>query len=93
MNAGSGSYRVVGGSVSLIHTRLGLQSSAQADDQGRITLTATGPSPRNEEDVLDICTRVVRMLILAGGDWTVPVTGDQDIDGYSRNSTGDQLWM
>src|SRR5438445_2084764 len=34
--------------------RPGVQSAAKLTDQGQITLTASGPSPRNEEDALEI---------------------------------------
>ena len=91
MRAEPGSYLVSGGSVSLIHTRPGLQSTAQADDQGKITLTAAGPGPRNEDDALEICARLVWTLNKTGGDWSVPVESKQDIDGYSTNSAGNKL--
>jgi len=93
MIAELGGYLVVGGSASLIHTRPGLQSTAQADDQGKITLTATSPGPRNEEGALEICARLVRTLNKTGGDWSVPVEGKQDIDGYSTNPAGNKLQM
>jgi hypothetical protein len=91
MRAEPGGYLVFGGSVSLIHTRPGLQSTAQADDQGKITLTAAGPGPRNEDDALEICARLVRTLNKTGADWSVPVDSKQDIDGYSTNSAGNKL--
>jgi hypothetical protein len=93
MLAEPGSFLVAGGSVSLIHTRPGLQSTAQADDQGKITLKATGPGPRNEDDAFDICARLVRMRNERGENWSVPVGGEQDIDSYSTNSAGDKLQM
>lgn len=93
MAAERGDYLVVGGCASLIHTRPGLQSTAQADDQGKITLTATGPGPRNEDGALEICARLVRILNKTGEDWSVPVEGHQDIDGYSTNPSGDELLM
>src|SRR5207248_9682300 len=55
MSTKLGSYLSFGGSISLKHTRPGLQSTAEAEDQGKITLTATGPAPMNEEDALEIC--------------------------------------
>src|SRR5436305_190989 len=93
MNTEPGSYLVVGDSASLLHTRPGLQSTAQADDQGKITLAAIGPGPRNEEDALEICARLVRTLNRMGGDWSAPVKGKQDIDGYSTNPAGYKLRM
>ena len=93
MTTEQGSYLVVGGSASLLHTRPGLQSTAQADDQGKITLAAIGPGPRNEEDALEICARLVRTLNRMGGDWSAPVKGKQDIDGYSMNPAGQKLRM
>lgn len=87
------SYLVVAGSASLIHKRPGLQSTAEADDQGRITLTATGPSPRNEDGALEICARLVRTLNKMGGHWSNPVEGKQDIDGYSMDPIGNKLQM
>src|SRR2546426_10362980 len=88
-----GGCLVVVGSASLIHTRPRLQSTAQADDQGKITLTATGPGPRNEDSALEICARLVRTLNKTGGDWSAPVEGKQDIDGYSTNPAGNKLQM
>jgi hypothetical protein len=35
----------------------------------------------------------VRFLNAAGGDWSVPCEGDQDIDGCSMNSAGEALQM
>jgi hypothetical protein len=91
MRAEPGGYRFFGGSLSMIHTRPGLQSAAQADDQGNITLMATGPGPRNEDDALEICARLVRTLNKTDGDWSVPVQSKQDIDGYSTNSASNKL--
>lgn len=93
MKAELGSYLVFGGSLSLIHTRPGLQSTAQADDQGKITLTATGPGPRNEDGALEMCARLVQTLNKRGGDWSVAIKGKQDIDGYSTDSAGNKLQM
>jgi hypothetical protein len=93
LKAESGDVLVVGGRASLVHTSPGLQSTAQADDQGKITLTATGPAPRNEEDGLQICGRLVRTLNKKGNDWSAPVEGKQDIDGYSTDPFGDELLM
>jgi hypothetical protein len=42
--------------------RPGVQSAAELTDQGQITLMATGPSPKNEEDALGICARLIRAL-------------------------------
>src|SRR5690242_6311203 len=67
LNAEPGDFLVVGGAASLIHTRPGLQSTAHADDQGKITLVATGPAPRNEEGALEMCGRLVRGLNATGG--------------------------
>src|SRR5687768_8975694 len=80
MTAGSGNFKIVGGNVSLIHGRPGLSSGAQRDDQGRIVLSIKGPSPKNEEDVLDLCARLVRLLNISGGTWSVPVIGEQEVD-------------
>lgn len=91
MAVGNGRINVSGGIASLIHTRPGLQSTAQVDDQGKITLTSTGPSPKNEEGSLEISARLVRMLNWKGGTWSVPVEGQKDVDWYSENSTGDAL--
>jgi hypothetical protein len=93
MIAGPGSFLVASGSASLVHTRPGLQSTAQADDQGKITLTATGPGPTNEDGALQICARLVRTLNKTGGDWSAPVDGRQDIDGYSTNPADNKLQM
>ena len=84
---------ITGGAVSLIHTRPGLDSTAQADDQGRVKLTVTGSSPKNEDDALDICARFVRVLNLKGGNWTAPKQGEQDVDGYSTTSADEVLKM
>ncbi|MEX2141388.1 MAG: hypothetical protein WD894_19130 [Pirellulales bacterium] len=93
MTAEPGAYHIVGGSASLVHTRPGLQSISQADDQGKISLTATGPGPKNEDGALEICARLVRTLNKVGGDWSVPEKGTQDIDRYSTNLAGNQLQM
>jgi hypothetical protein len=85
--------QLIGHSARLVHRRPGLNSTAEADDQGRITLNVTGPSPKNEEDALEICARLVRMLNEHGETWSDPVRGEQDIDGYSENLTGDKLRM
>ncbi len=88
-----GEFLLVGCCASLVHTRPGLQSTAQADDQGKITLTANGPGPRNEDDAVEMCARLVRSLNERGGDWSAPEEGTQDIDAYSTNPNGDQLLM
>jgi hypothetical protein len=88
-----GEFLLVGGCASLVHTRPGLQSTAQADDQGKITLTATGPGPRNEDDAVEMCARLVRSLNESGGDWSAQEGGTQDIDAYSTNPNGDKLLM
>lgn len=93
LTAELGDFLVVGGCASLVHKRPGLQSTALADDQGKITLTATGPAPMNEEDALQICGRLVRTLNKKGEDWSTPVNGKQDIDGYSTNPSADELLM
>lgn len=93
LDAELGGYVVVGGKASLIHGRPGLNSMAGANDEGRITLTATGPSPRNEEGAIEICARLVRFLNASGADWSEPREGAQDIDGCSTNSGGDTLEM
>jgi hypothetical protein len=84
---------VLGGGASSIQSRPGLQSTAELDDDGKITLNAAGPGPRNEEDGLEICARMVRMLNKSGGEWSHPVEGSQDIDGHSTNPVGDELRM
>lgn len=73
--------------------RPGLRSTAELTDQGQITLTATGPSPQNEEDALEICARLVRASNSTGAAWCVPVEGIQDIDGYATNAAGAMLEM
>jgi hypothetical protein len=93
MKAETGNYLVFGQSVSLIHARPGVQSTAEADDQGKITLTATGPGPRNEDDALDVCARLVRAMNSAGGTWSAPAKGEQDIDGCSTNTADEKLNM
>jgi hypothetical protein len=93
IKAEPGSYLSLGGSLSLIHKRPGLQSTAQADDQGKITLTITGPAPRNEDGAVEICARLVRTLNRTGGDWSIPTEGKQDIDRYSTDSAGNKLQM
>ncbi len=93
MNLEPGHYLTVGQSPSMIHTRPGTQSTAAADDQKKITLTASGPAPRNEEDALNMCARLVRFLNSSGLDWSVPVEGEQDIDGCSTNAAGERLNM
>jgi hypothetical protein len=84
---------VAGGRASAVHGRPGLKSKAEADDDGRITLKATGPSPRNEEDALQTCARLVKFLNGVGADWSDPRRGDQDIDCCSTNSAGAKLEM
>ena len=93
LKAEPGQYLTIGQSVSLIHTRPGLQSTADADDQGRITLTAAGPAPQNEEGALEICERLVRVLNSVGGTWSPPAEWKQDIDGRSTNAAGKELLM
>lgn len=93
LSAGGGNFKVVGGDVRLVHRRPGLQSSAEADDQGRIKLTATGPSPKNEEDSHQICVRLVESLNSRGADWCEPFEGTRDVDWCSTNSAGDSLQM
>lgn len=93
MTVGVGTFKLVGGDVSLIHTRPGLQSEAQRDDQGRITLNNTGPSPRNEQDALEICARLVRVLNAKGETFSEPIKGDRDLDAISINTTGKTLEM
>lgn len=90
---GSGNYLCAGGSISLVHTRPGLQSTADADDQGKITLTAKGPAPRNEEGALEMCLRLVRALNKAGASWVDPVEGDQDVDAQATDDAGQVLKM
>jgi len=48
---------------------------------------------RNEEDALEVCARLVRALNTTGENWSAPVKGKQDIDGYSTNPAGDKLQM
>jgi hypothetical protein len=79
--------------VSWTQDRPGIQSVARLTDKADITLTATGPSPRNEEDALEICGRFVRVLNSAGDDWSAPAEGEHDIDAYSVNATGEKLEM
>ncbi len=86
-------FQIVGCPASLIHTRPGLQSTADADDEGRITLTATGPAPRNEDDALEVCERLVRALNSMGENWSIPAEGEQDIDGFATNANGNLLEM
>lgn len=93
MAVGGGTSKLTGGNVSLIHTRPGLDSEARRDDQGNISLTATGRSPKNEEDVLEVCSRLVRQLNTSGETWSVPIAGMQDVDAISVNSAGDCLQM
>src|SRR5262249_3294826 len=81
----------VGGCASWVQTRPGIQSMAQLTDCGKITLDATGPAPRNEEDALAICHRLVQVLNSSGGKWSDPVAGDQDIDAEPMNTDGDWL--
>jgi len=66
---------------------------AQLTDCGKITLDATGPAPRNEEDALEICHRLVQVLNSSGCKWSAPVAGHQDIDAESMNTDGDRLQM
>lgn len=73
--------------------RPGVQSMAQLTDQGNITQTVTGPSPQNEEDALEICARLVRVLNSLGDTWSAPVEGEQDIDTYSINASGKSIKM
>src|SRR5258708_4491247 len=70
-------------SVSWGQTRPGFQSVGQLTDKGRITLTATGPSPKNEDDAFDICSRFVRMRNANGDTWGEPKNGEQDVDWVS----------
>jgi hypothetical protein len=93
IQAGSGEIVCVEGRASMVHGRPGKNSMAELDDAGRITLRVTGSSPKNEEDGLEICARLVRVLNSEEGSWSVPVPGEQDIDGYSTNKTGDKLEM
>jgi hypothetical protein len=83
----------VSGRVSWVQTRPGIQSKAQLTDYGKITLNAAGPAPRNEEDALAICHRLVQVLNSNGGKWSAPVAGHQDIDAESTNTDGDGLQM
>ena len=87
----------VSDSVSWKQMRPGVQSTAQLSDHGDITLTATGPSPKNEEDTLEICARLVRALNAAGGVWAPPKPPrkgeEQGIDAYSTNAAGEPLQM
>jgi len=93
MTAEPGSLPLAGGDTSLAQTRPGLQSTARADDQGKITLQATGPGPRNEDDALEICARLVRALNKMGEGWSIPVECNQDIDGSSTSPTKGELQM
>src|SRR5258708_6044641 len=86
----AGRFDLQGGVARMTHTRPGLQSTAEADDQGKITLTATGPAPKNEEGALEICARLVRALNATGGTWSAPVDWKQDIDGRSTNAAGNE---
>jgi hypothetical protein len=80
-------------SVSRAHSRPGIFSVAEADDLGRITLTADGPAPQNEDDVNEVCERLVRVLNSMGGTWSAPVEGESDVDMHSMNDDGDRLAM
>jgi hypothetical protein len=84
---------VVGDGIAWVQTRPGIQSTAQLTDYGKITLDATGPAPRNEEDALAICQRLVQLLNSSGGSWSAPAVGHQDIDAESMNTDGDRLQM
>ena len=44
-----------------------------------------GRSPTNEEDSLAVCARLVRRLNVEGADWSDPMEGVQDVDGYSTH--------
>jgi hypothetical protein len=80
-------------SVSRTQLRPGLQSMAENHDHGTITLTADGPAPQNEEDVQEVCERLVRMFNSIGGTWSVPVEAEMDVDRRSTNDDGDTLEM
>lgn len=79
--------------ISWEQSRPGTQSTAKLYGEGQITLTAFGPSPKNEEDGLEMCARLVRKLNREGAHWSDPVEGEQDIDGWSHDSTGKKLKM
>jgi len=83
----------VGGASSWVQTRPGIQSTAQLTDCGKLTLDATAPAPRNEEDALAICHRLVQVVNSSGGRWSAPVAGHQDIDAESMNTDEDRLQM
>jgi len=74
-------------SVSWTQGRTGNKNStAQLESSGRVQAKLVGASPRQEEDSLDTCARLVRVLNATGASWTAPLAADDanaDADGIS----------
>lgn len=77
----------IGELVDWSHGRLGNKNStAQLDNLGTIRAKLAGTSPRQEEDSLETCARLVRVLNAMGSSWSEPIEGDAanaDADGLS----------
>jgi len=75
----------VADSVSWTQMRSVLGGSATLDDKNQIRFKATGRPPRNEEDALKVCARLVGHLNAQGANWSDPVEGVNDVDACSAD--------
>jgi hypothetical protein len=77
-------------SVSWKQKRTSGESIAVLDDRNVIRFEAKGRSPKNEEDAIGICARLVRELNSHGATWNKPIESIaddvDDVDGYSTDS-------
>jgi hypothetical protein len=82
------------GSLSWEQSRPTTDGAATLNDQNKIRFEATGRPPRNEENSLETCARLVRWLNARGEGWSDPVVGTEPgVDGYSTNASGNELRM
>jgi hypothetical protein len=80
-------------SVSWEQSRSAHDGTAVLNDINQISFAKTGRTPTNEDNALDVCARLVRWLNATGADWSDPIAGTDDVDGYSTNSRCEKLQM
>lgn len=59
--------------------------TAVLNERNEIELSMSGPSPKNEEDALEVCERLVWALNERGGSWSAvePGSADGDVDAWA----------
>lgn len=73
--------------------REGRVTSADRNDDGSFSQKISGSSPQGEEDTLNACRILVRVLNASGGNWTDPTPGQGNVDceAVDRNLSHQKL--